>query len=138
MIGNYQRTPIGESLNRISRDAANTQLQQSGKALPCTVVQVSGQFVTVKFQANAGPFTLPNITIPINTSEYDWLPIQVGDPGYTQPADITLANISGVSASVPQLVQRLLVSLRNQTRILKRKSLEVSAPTGHKSTVLSV
>ena len=105
MIGNYQRTPIGESLNRISRDAANTQLQQSGKALPCTVVQVSGQFVTVKFQANAGPFTLPNITIPINTSEYDWLPIQVGDPGYTQPADITLANISGVSASVPQLVQ---------------------------------
>ena len=39
---------------------------------------------------------------------------------------------------VPQLVQRLLVSLRNHTRILKRKSLEVSAPTGHKSTVLSV
>ncbi len=39
---------------------------------------------------------------------------------------------------VPQLVQMLLVSLRNQTRILKRKSFEVSAPTGQMSTVLSV
>ncbi len=39
---------------------------------------------------------------------------------------------------VPQLVQMLLVSLRNHTRILKRKSFEVSAPTGQMSTVLSV
>lgn len=105
MIGNFQRTPIGESLNRIARDASGTALQQSGKAIPCTVTEVLGQFVTVKFETNAGPFTLPNITIPINTSEYDWLPIQVGDPGYTQPADVTLAHISGVSMSVPNLVQ---------------------------------
>ena len=35
----------------------------------------------------------------------------------------------------PQLVHKLLVSLRNQTRILKRKSVLVSAPTGQISTV---
>jgi hypothetical protein len=39
---------------------------------------------------------------------------------------------------VAQLVQMLGVSLRNQTRIWKRKSFEVSAPTGQMSTVLSV
>ena len=38
---------------------------------------------------------------------------------------------------VAQPVQMLLVSLRNQTRIWKRKSLLVSAPTGQISTVLS-
>ncbi len=39
---------------------------------------------------------------------------------------------------VAQEVQTLGVSLRNQTRILKRKSFEVSAPTGQRSTVLRV
>jgi hypothetical protein len=105
VTGNYQRTPLGDSFSRIGREAAATALQQSAKALPCTVVSVNGQFVTVKFETNAGPFTLPNITIPINTSQYDWLPIQAGDPGYTQPADIALAHISGVSDSLPNLVQ---------------------------------
>ena len=37
-----------------------------------------------------------------------------------------------------QLVQTLLVSLRNHTRIWKRKSFDVSAPTGQMSTVFSV
>ena len=39
---------------------------------------------------------------------------------------------------VPQLVQMLFVSFKNQTRIWNRKSFEVSAPTGQRSTVLSV
>ena len=38
---------------------------------------------------------------------------------------------------VAQLVQMLFVSFKNQTRILNRKSDEVSAPTGQISTVLS-
>jgi hypothetical protein len=39
---------------------------------------------------------------------------------------------------VPQLVQMDLDSFRNQTRIWNLKSFEVSAPTGQRSTVLSV
>jgi len=38
---------------------------------------------------------------------------------------------------VAQLVQMLFVSFRNQTRILNRKSVEVSAPTGQMSTVFN-
>ena len=39
---------------------------------------------------------------------------------------------------VAQLVHRLLVSFRNQTRIWNRKSFDVSAPTGQMSTVFKV
>ena len=42
-----------------------------------------------------------------------------------------------LSRARPQLVQRLLVSLRNQTRIWNLKSLDVNAPTGQMSTVFS-
>jgi hypothetical protein len=105
MNGNFQRTPIGESIQRIAREGVGTQLQREAKALPCSVVSVNGQFVTVKFEVNSGIFTLPNITIPINTSEYDWIPVQVGDLGYTQAADVALAAVSGVSSNVPNLVQ---------------------------------
>jgi hypothetical protein len=40
-------------------------------------------------------------------------------------------------APVPQFTSMVLVSFKNQTRILNRKSFEVSAPTGQISTVLS-
>ena len=39
---------------------------------------------------------------------------------------------------VEQLVQMLLLSFRNQTRIWNRKSFDVKAPTGQMSTVLRV
>jgi hypothetical protein len=103
--GNYQRTPIGVSLNRIAQEAVATALQQSGKALPCSVVSVSGQFVTVKFEVNQGTFTLPNVTIPIATSKYDWIPVQVGDTGQTVPSDVSLSGINGMGGGVPNLVQ---------------------------------
>lgn len=103
--GNYQKTPIGLSLGRIAREAVATALQQTGKALPCTVVAVSGQFVTVNFEIAPGPFTLENVTIPIATSAYDWLPIQKGDIGTTVAADVDLAPIttgSGIASLVQQ------------------------------------
>jgi len=105
MNQNYQRTPIGVSLNRISYESVATALEQSGKALPCKVVSVSGQFVTVSFQVNGGPFTITNITIPIATSKYDWIPVQVGDEGTTQAADVSLAGVTGVGGNPPNLVQ---------------------------------
>lgn len=102
---NFQRTPLGESWNRIAREAVATALQQSGKGLPCSVVSVQGQFVTVRFEVNSGDFTLPNVTIPIATSEYDWIPVQPGDKGMTIPADVTLAGVNGSGGGVPNLVQ---------------------------------
>ena len=104
-LGNYQKTPIGESLARIPQAVVLTEMQKQGKAFPCTVVAVSGQIVTVKFEVVSSN-TLPQISIPIATSRYDWLPVQVGDQGITVPADVYLGGISGLGGGTADMAPR--------------------------------
>lgn len=80
-------------------------IQNIGRALPCRVTAISGQIVTVAFQLQGTPYTLPEVTMPIATSIYDWLPIQVGDQGYTQAADAYLGGISGLGGGIADLTQ---------------------------------
>lgn len=101
----YGKTWLADSLNQLATQKALTAIQQTGRALPCSVVAVSGQIVTVKFEVQ-GTFTLPQVTMPIATSRYDWLPIQVGDPGYTAPADVYLGGISGLGGGIANMSQR--------------------------------
>ena len=103
--GNYQKTPLGLSLNRIARQSVGNEIQQQGKALPCSVVAVRGQIVTVKFEVKSTS-TIPQVTIPIATSRYDWLPVQVGDTGVTMPADVYLGGISGLGGGVANMTPR--------------------------------
>jgi hypothetical protein len=104
--GNYQKTPIGPSLSRIGMEAAATAIQQFGRALPCTVVSVSGQMVTVKFEVNT-TFTLPTITIPILGNQWLRIPVQVGDQGMTVACDTYLGGISGLGGGVASMTPRL-------------------------------
>jgi hypothetical protein len=104
--GNYQKTPIGPSLSRIGMEAAATAIQQFGRALPCTVVSVSGQMVTVKFEVNT-TFTLPTITIPILGSQWLRIPVQPGDAGMTVACDTYLGGISGLGGGVASMTPRL-------------------------------
>jgi hypothetical protein len=108
-LGNYQKTPVGASLNRISQQVAATAIQQFGKALPCSVMAVKGQVVKVKFEISS-TFTLPTVTIPIATSIYDWIPVQVGDKGMTVPADVYLGGVSGLGNGVATLTPRANLS----------------------------
>lgn len=103
--GNYTKTPVAESLNRIARQNAATAIQKLGKALPCSVVAVKGQVVKVKFEINSS-FTIPQVTIPIATSRYDWLPVQPGDAGVTLPADAYLGGVSGLGGGTANLTPR--------------------------------
>jgi hypothetical protein len=100
--GNYQKTPLGSSFNRISREVAATAIQQIGRALPCSVVAVSGQIVTVKFEIST-EFTIPQVTIPIAGAEYIRFPTQIGDKGFVLPADAYLGGISGLGGGVANL-----------------------------------
>lgn len=104
MADNAQKTPIARSLNLFAERKALDAIQVLGKALPCHVTAVQGQIVTVAFDVDA-PFTLPSVTMPIATSVYDWLPVQVGDKGYTAPADAYLGGISGLGGGVASLTQ---------------------------------
>lgn len=60
-----------------------------------------GAIVTVAFEVDASPWTLPQITIPKAESPWIRMPTQVGDFGYTQPADAYLGRISGLGGGTP-------------------------------------
>ena len=72
---------------------------------------VKGQIVQVAFDvlqplASGGNVQLPPTTIPIATSAYDWVPIQVGDKGYTVAADTYMGGVSGLGGGVADLSSR--------------------------------
>jgi hypothetical protein len=73
-----------------------------GKSLPATVVSRQGGIVTVKFEVT-GPYTLPNVTVPMIGSEYIRLPIQPGCPGWLMTADAYLGGMSGLGGGTADL-----------------------------------
>jgi hypothetical protein len=100
---NAQKTPLARSLNLFAENKIRDAIQLLGKALPASVVAVSGSIVTVKFEVNAAPFTLPRVTIPLFGPEYIRYPIQVGDKGMVIPADARLGGISGLGKGIASL-----------------------------------
>jgi hypothetical protein len=107
---NAQKVPLGLSLNRHARAKALDQIWKRGLSLPCQVVSVAGSIVQVSFQIqqNAGTetATLPNVTIPVATSEYTRLPIQPGCNGVAMAADAYLGGMSGIGGGVASLTQQ--------------------------------
>ncbi len=99
----FEKNWFGKSLNQIGIARASEAIQKLGKALPCKVTAVSGSFVTVEFEVNTAPWTLPAITIP--KAEGPWIrsPTQVGDYGLTMPADAYINAISGQGGGTPDL-----------------------------------
>lgn len=110
MTNSAQKTPLGQSLNRFARTVALAAIQQTGRALPCTVKAVKGAIVTVAFDVQAAPgqaaITIPSVTIPIIGSEYIRLPIQPGCRGMTVAADAYLGGTSGLGGGIATLTQQ--------------------------------
>ena len=88
---------LQEDLQAIANRAVHIVMGLVGKSLPCHITAVSGQIVTVAFDLPQGaPWILPEITLPVASSPYDYEPYQVGDTGFTVPADAYLGGISGL------------------------------------------
>ena len=100
MANNYSKLWLQKTSNKLAISRAKQAIENLGRALPCSVVAVNGSIVTVKFEMNAAPLTLPNITIP--KAEGPWIrsPTQVGDKGMTVPADVYLGGVSGLGGGV--------------------------------------
>jgi hypothetical protein len=96
-----QKLPLGRSLNQIAERRAHDVLQQTGKALPASVVSSQGWIVTVKFEVQGT--TLVNVTVPVASSKYDYLPLQPGDTGLLVPSDVYLGGISGLGGGTASL-----------------------------------
>lgn len=102
MADNSQKTPFALTMNRFASGKAQDAIQGLGKALPCSVVSVSGAIVTVKFEVQS-EFTLPNVKMPLFGPEYIRYPIQAGCKGVAFPADASLAGMSGLGGGVADL-----------------------------------
>jgi hypothetical protein len=106
MSDNAIKTPIGWSLNQFVDSKTSTALSLLTKQLPCHVVKiVSSEIVTVAFDVKTD-YTLPQMTVPVATSEYVRLPIQVGDKGFCKGADAYLGGVSGLGGGTADLTRR--------------------------------
>lgn len=95
MSGNSQKIPFAKSINQFVDNKLEEALQQTGRAFPCHVISVSGSIVTVAFDIQTTS-TIPQVTIPVFGPEYIRYPIQIGDKGYTIPADASLKGVTGL------------------------------------------
>ncbi len=125
-------------LYQVAAKAVRVAMEQLGKKLPCHVVAVTGQIVTVAFDLPTGvPWVLPQITIP--KAEGPWInsPTQIGDVGLTVPADVYLGGISGIGGGIaswrrPGNLDALVwVPVAKQsTTILNQNAALVQGPDG--------
>jgi hypothetical protein len=103
-VSNYfEKVWVQDSLNQVALNRVLDVINNRGKALPCSVVSVSGALVTVKFEINSSTITLPQITIPKAESQWIRMPTQVGDLGMTVASDAYLGGISGLGGGVATL-----------------------------------
>ena len=106
MDGNYSKLWLQKSQNEGAIKRARMAIENEGRALPCRVVAVDGSIVTVAFEVDAAPQTLPQITIPKAESNWMRMPTQVGDFGVTMPADAYLGGVSGLGGGTANLARR--------------------------------
>lgn len=97
---------LQKNANQVAINRAQQAIQNTGQRLPCRVVAVNGSIVTVAFEVQDSPQTLPNITIPKEESPWVRSPTQIGDKGYTQTADAYLGGVSGLGGGVANMIRR--------------------------------
>ena len=106
MTGNAQKLPLARSLNRLAERKVYEVFHNTGKALPCSVVAVTNSIVTVKFEVQNTPFTLPQVTCPMFGPEYIRYPTQIGDKGVVFAADAYLGGMTALGGGVADLAIR--------------------------------
>lgn len=97
---------FSRNMQAFAKGVASDVLQGVGKSYPCTVTKVvKPGIVTVNFEVNSSPFTIPQATVPVGYPEYIRYPIQVGDKGFCVSADVRLGGITGLGSGVPDLTR---------------------------------
>lgn len=100
-----QKTPFSRTLPLFAHAAALEEIKKRGDFLPGHVTAVAGQIVTVKFDIEGATFP-GDLQMPVATSEYVRLPVQVGDLGVAIPSAVYLGGISGLGGGTANLTLR--------------------------------
>lgn len=99
-MSNAQKFPFLKALNNTIHTANEDRAAIEGRSLPCHVVAVKGQIVTVQFDMLPDGVNYPQVTIPVATFPYIRYPIQNGDRGVTVAAEVSLRGISGLGTGM--------------------------------------
>jgi hypothetical protein len=102
-VGDSQKIPFLQSLGNFVDQKTRSAEEIRGRALPCHVVKVEGQIVTVQFDLLPTDIQYPQVRIPVATFAYISVPVQVGDKGVTMPADVSLRGVSGLGTGIATL-----------------------------------
>lgn len=100
-----RRIPAFDEIAAAAHEKAVAAIQQTGRALPCSVVAVSGSIVTVKFEVHS-PYNIPQVKVPVATSTYERVPVQVGDKGVTIAVDAYIGGVTGLGGGTAVLGNR--------------------------------
>ncbi|KHN59915.1 phage baseplate protein [Aeromonas hydrophila] len=95
-----QKTPFVKGLMNAIQTQTNDRVAVQGRSLPCHVVAVQGQIVTVQFDMLPDGTIYPEVRIPVATFPYIRCPIQIGDKGVTVAADVSLRGVSGLGTGM--------------------------------------
>lgn len=106
MADNFAKLWLQKQQNQLAINRAAQEMQKQGRSLPCRVTKVSGQIVTVEFEVDTAPQTLPPISIPKDESPWIIESTQIGDKGVTMPADVYLGGISGLGGGTANFTRR--------------------------------
>jgi hypothetical protein len=106
MAENSAKLWFQQKANQLAINRITQAIENQGYALPCHVVKVAGAVVTVAFDVQNSPQSLPNITIPKAESPWIRMPTQVGDKGVTMPADVYLGGVSGIGGGTATMTRR--------------------------------
>jgi hypothetical protein len=128
---------VQPNLAQLAINRAAQAIQNTGRSLPCRVTAVNGSIVTVAFEVDATPWTLPEVTIPKAESPWIRMPTQVGDKGYTVASDAYLGGVSGLGGGVATLTAvgnlsaLVFVPLSNSgTPPIDQNAAQVQGPNG--------
>lgn len=102
-MSNAQKHSMTRLLSTLIDEHTRSRMDMKGRELPCHVVDVSGQIVTVQFDMLPEGINFPQITIPVATFPYIRYPIQPGDRGVTIAADVSLRGVSGLGTGMATL-----------------------------------
>jgi hypothetical protein len=96
MADNALKTPLSQSIGGYADQRANAFTHTQAKGMPCRVVKVEKDILTIAFEGQNNIWTMPQVKIPQAFSPYGRDPTQVGDKGTAHPGDFNLGGISGL------------------------------------------
>lgn len=90
------RRPFNHSVNDFTNQRSNDFQLGMSKGLPCHVIAVDKDMVTVAFDTKNTVWTPPNMKMPQAFSAYGREPTRVGDKGTAVPSDYYLGGVTGL------------------------------------------